>query len=817
MTVGGFSRAVKNRRWRGACHSLGVLRRFKLGGRTEVVLGAGASECLGQELERLGARRALVLATRGRRADAERVSAALGALSAGVLDTAEEHVPIEVAIRARAEAAERRADALVAFGGGSTTGLAKAVALERPLPIVAVPTTYSGSEMTPIWGITEGGVKRTGRDERVRAASVLYDPLLTLELPAAVGVPSAFNALAHSVEALYASDADAEALLFGELGARELAESLPLLAGESSDPKARERALYGACLAGACLARASMGLHHKLCHVLGGSFGLPHARTHAALLPHVARFNLEAAEQARERLGRSLRAADPAAALFALADRTGVRVDLSSLGLPHAALERVVELVIQSPYANPRAVSPALLRELLEDAYHGRRAPSTSWTTMSATLSTTPLAYQSGFASTLSSEALPGALPTAQNSPRRCPYDLYAELLSGTPFTVRRAQNRRVWFYRIRPSLSHSEFLPLGPTPFSFELGAATPNKLRWRPLPLPSAEERIDWLDGLVTLGGWGQPSEVGYAVHLYRANAPMRERCFSNADGDLLILPQHGALSCRTEFGSLEVAPGEVLLLGRGMKLSVAPAEAAARGYVLEVFGRHLELPERGLIGSNGLADERHFLAPVAAFEDRESAGYQQVLKLDGVLHAATQSHSPFDVVAWHGNYAPYKYDLAKFTVMGSVSFDHPDPSILTVLTCPLDDHGRSVADFVIFPGRWDVAEHSFRPPFLHRNSATELNGVIKSLASTDGFDPGCTFLTPLLTAHGVSTRSHEAALEQPDSPRRISDESLWFMFESCLPFRPTRWALETPLLDPTFAELFSGMRKRFDPSRP
>jgi len=288
-----------------------------------------------------------------------------------VLAIAEEHVPLEIAERGRAEAARHRADALVPVGGGSTIGLAKAIALEHPMPILALPATYSGSEMTPIWGLTQGGVKRTGRDERVRAACVLYDPVLSRHLPAAVAVPSAFNALAHAVEALYAPDADAEALGWAEEAARELVQGLPALAAGSDDLAARERVLHGACLSGACLGRASMALHHKLCHVLGGSFGLPHAETHAALLPYVARFNLEASPGARERLGRALGTHDPVAALFDLARSAGVALGLAHLGLHRSALDRVVELATAAPYPNPRAVTPEALRGLLEEAYRG--------------------------------------------------------------------------------------------------------------------------------------------------------------------------------------------------------------------------------------------------------------------------------------------------------------------------------------------------------------------------------------------------------------------------------------------------------------
>jgi homogentisate 1,2-dioxygenase len=793
-----------------------VLRHLYFSGNpTRVVLGAGASRQLDAELARLGVRRALVISTTGRRANAMSLAAALGTRSLGVLDLAREHVPLEIVHEARAETARRGADALVAFGGGSTIGLAKAIALEHALPIVSLPTTFSGSEMTTIWGITEASVKRTGRDERLRAAAVLYDPELSLFVPPAVAINSAFNALAHTVEALYAADADAETLLLAELGARALVESLPALANASASTDLRERAFYGSCLAGACLGRASMGLHHKLCHVLGGSFGLPHAPTHAALLPHVADFNLAVAAEAQKRLGRALSAANPAAALFDLAERVGVPLDLASLGLPREALDRVVELTLASPYQNPREVTAEVLSQLLDRAHRGKRATSASVVQSLPPIET--YAYQPGFGSTLESEALPGALPRSQNSPQRCPYGLYPELLSGTPFTVRRAQNRRSWLYKIRPSLTHGDFIPLGARRFCHDFLESAPNKLRWRPLALPGADQRVDWLDGTVTLGGWGQPGELGYAIHLYAANAPMQERCFIDADGDLLLVPQHGTLDCRTEFGRISVAPGEVLLLGRGMKISIAPETGGARGYALEVFGRSLELPERGLIGSNGLAEARHFLAPVAWFEDKDSSGYEVVTKFDGALYAATQTHSPFDVVAWHGNYAPYKYDLAMFNALGTVTFDHPDPSLFTVLTSPYDDHGRSIADFVVFPPRWQVAEHSFRPPFHHRNAATELNGILRNSDSSQGFEPGCAFLTPLLTAHGISTKGYEAELERPEAPARIPEDSLWFMFESSLPFRLTSWALQTPLLDRSFAELFTGVKKRFDPRKP
>jgi len=378
-----------------------------------------------------------------------------------------------------------------------------------------------------------------------------------------------------------------------------------------------------------------------------------------------------------------------------------------------------------------------------------------------------------------------------------------------------------VWMYRVRPSFSHGPLLPLPAAHFCAPLGDVDPNRTRWKPLPIPGAAESVDFLDGLVTLGGAGDGIVgPGWAVHLYAANSDMADRSFSNADGDMLIVPQQGTLECRTELGWLRVPPGSVAIIPRAIKFAIGLPERGARGWVLEVFGRRLRLPERGPIGSNGLADARHFLAPVASYEDRTCpAAHQIVTKLGGKLHAATQEHSPFDVVAWHGNHAPFVYDLSLFNAMGTVTWDHPDPSILTVLTAPLDEHGRAIADFVVFPGRWEVSEHSFRPPFMHRNAASEINMVVRSPGVHAGYEPGCTFVSPLLTPHGVSTQSYDDQLDGPPNqpPKRIPDESLWVMFESALPFRSTAWAAQTPLVDGKFHELFDNMRYRFDPKRP
>jgi homogentisate 1,2-dioxygenase len=376
--------------------------------------------------------------------------------------------------------------------------------------------------------------------------------------------------------------------------------------------------------------------------------------------------------------------------------------------------------------------------------------------------------------------------------------------------------------YRIRPSFSHGLFRPLPGGRFTSDFGEVEPNRTRWAPLPLPVAPDRVDFLDGLATLGGDGTSRGPGYAVSVYAANADMVDRAFSTADGDLLVVPQEGTLDVRTELGFLRVRPGSILVIPRAIKFAIGVPDGAARGWLLEVQGPRLRLPERGLIGSNGLADARHFLAPVASYEDRVcAAGFEIIHKLGGRLYAATQLHSPFDVVAWHGAHVPLSYDLLLFNAMGSVTFDHVDPSIHTVLTAPLDDQGRAIVDFVAFRGRWDVAEHSFRPPFMHRNAATEVNGVVHATSVDSGYAPGSTFISPLLTSHGITTSGYDGEIEAPDDqhegPRRLSDATLWIMFESAMPFRLTSWARTTPLVDAGFLRLFEGMKNRFDPKKP
>jgi len=327
--------------------------------------------------------------------------------------------------------------------------------------------------------------------------------------------------------------------------------------------------------------------------------------------------------------------------------------------------------------------------------------------------------YLSGFGNEQVSEALKGVLPEGQNSPQKPPRGLYAEQISGTPFTAPRALNRRTWLYRIRPSALHPAFRRidnrlLRSAPFG-EV-EAPPNRLRWDPLPMPTTTQ--DFVEGLTTIAGNGDTSgRIGVGVHIYRATAPMRNRVFYDADGELLIVPQQGRIELMTELGVIEAAPGEIAVVPRGVKFRVELPDGKARGYVCENYGALFRLPELGPIGANGLANPRDFLAPTAWFEDRDEK-IEVIAKFEGNLWATTFDHSPLDVVAWHGNYVPYKYDLARFNTIGTVSYDHPDPSIFTVLTAPTDTPGTANCDFVIFPPRWMVAEHTFRPPWFHRN---------------------------------------------------------------------------------------------------
>ncbi len=797
-----------------------MTRRFAMQrGNSRIVFGRGSSSRIEEELATLGAERVLLVSTPGRKKDAEALAAGLGARSAGVMAIAREHVPRATVTEGLKTLASAKADALLAFGGGSAIGLAKALAVESPREtrIIAVPTTYSGSEMTPVFGITDGDDKRVAKDARARPALVIYDPDLLANLPRDTALCSLWNAMAHAVEALWANEPDRGTLLSAEESVRLLWSALSRLSVDSTDQSACELGLEGAFLAGAVFADVGGAVHHKLCHVLGGTLGLAHAATHAVLLPHVVRVNAAAAPEAMSAIARAIGAIDPVAAFARLSQATAPR-GLAALGMKKDGIAAVVDVMMKSPAFSPRAIDHATLTSLLSDALEPAARPEAPRVRAPA-----DIGEQRGFGGTHDSEALPGALPTKQNTPHPAPYGLLPECVNGTPFTVKSAENARTFMYRVRASFSHGKFQPLPHARFACALGKVEHSRTRWRPLPMPDASSRTDFLDGLVTLGGAGDPvCGPGYALHLYAANADMADRSFSNSDGDMLIVPQTGRIDVRTELGWLSATPGTILVIPRAIKFTVGLPEGQARGWMLEVFGPRIRLPERGPIGSNGLADARHFRAPVASYEDRECpGGFDIVTKLGGDLSVATQHHSPFDVVAWHGTLVPYAYDLSLFNAMGSVTWDHVDPSVLTVLTAPLDDKGRAVCDFVAFTGRWMAMDHSFRPPYMHRNAASEINCVVSVKSVDGGYEPGVTFLSPLLTAHGVATHSYDRELDRPvdpnEKPFRVPDESLWVMFESALPFRTSTWAATTPLVDEAFLDQFEGMKKRFDPTKP
>ena len=429
------------------------------------------------------------------------------------------------------------------------------------------------------------------------------------------------------------------------------------------------------------------------------------------------------------------------------------------------------------------------------------------------------LQYQSGFGNEFASEALPGALPIGQNSPQKCAYGLYAEQLSGTAFTAPRGVNRRAWLYRICPSAKHQPFKRIdnGGLASDFDAAPTPPNQLRWDPLPLPG--KPTDFVDGLVTMAGNGSPQQQsGVGIHIYVANRSMTERFFYNADGELLIVPQQGRLRFITEFGLIDVEPQEIVVIPRGVRFQVQLLGDAARGYVCENFGANFRLPDLGPIGSNCLANPRDFLTPSAWYEDRAGA-FELVAKFMGNLWRAEIDHSPVDVVAWHGNGAPYKYDLRRFNPVGSISFDHPDPSIFTVLQSQSDTPGVANVDFVIFPPRILVMENTFRPPWFHRNIASEFMGLIHGVydAKAEGFKPGGASLHNCMTGHGPDAQTFEKASNADLSqPHRITD-TMAFMFETRCVIRPTDYALQSPQLQPDYYQCWQGLKKHFNPQQP
>jgi homogentisate 1,2-dioxygenase len=403
--------------------------------------------------------------------------------------------------------------------------------------------------------------------------------------------------------------------------------------------------------------------------------------------------------------------------------------------------------------------------------------------------------YFPGFGNHVSTEAVPGALPVGRNSPQKPAFGLYAEQLSGTAFTAPRHENRRTWLYRLRPSAEHPPFKRYEGAkrfaPGTVDTPLA-PNRLRWNPVETPAPG--TDLIDGMTTMLANRDPADLeGVAVHVYAANADMETRVFFDADGELLFIPQSGRLTLLTELGKIDIAPGQVALVPRGVRFRALLPDGEARGYVAENHGALFRLPDLGPIGANGLANARDFETPAAWFEDRDEA-FEVIQKHLGSLWTTTLDHSPLDVVAWHGNLAPWRYDLARFNTMNSVSFDHPDPSIFTVLTSPSDVPGRANADFVIFPPRWMVAEDTFRPPWFHRNIMSEAMGLITGAydAKAEGFAPGGLSLHNLMAGHGPDVTSWQGASNAELKPHKITG-TMAFMVETCWPYKPTRYALD------------------------
>ena len=940
---------------------------------------------------------------------AERVAALLAPLQVDLYQGARRHVPEEVVAEAARALTASGANVIVALGGGSAVGLGKALRLTHEMPFIAIPTTYSGSEQTSLYGTTRDGNKTTGRDGKVRPQHVVYDASLLADTPRGLTVTSLLNALAHPLSALSAGELD-DAQRERALHALELVYGcVEALVAEPDYRRGRERAQRGAALAAQSL-EGKLGPHHALAHRLGGAFDLDHSALHSILLPHsVHRLRAEAPDVLAA-VETRLRTTDLEARLFDLLVRAGVPTSLRGLGVELARFEawlgttaepertllrsafhgrrpshsvrledwgldepvslrgpalgaarrvvvavhgrgatadsvlgRVLELVGSDPdvavvapqatdnswysaaYSAPRAelgeglaraldqttrVLARVLREApaervvlfgfsqgaclalelflargarlealvaLSGAFIGppaelpALAPGLAGTRVllgaaaadphleAGAVERTARAFESagcnvtlamapgtthtlhlvqrllarellrgeapppasfGFGNEHASEALPGAVPVGQNTPRRAPYGLHAELVSGTAFTAARAHNTRTWLYRMRPACVQGEFEPLShPTLASdFESEPPLVNLAGFAPLPLPTAA--ADFVDGLATLGGAGSARlRRGYAVHLYAANRTMEDRAFCNADGDLLLLPQLGALTLLTELGPLRAAPGEIVIVPRGLRFTVALEGPAARGYVAEVFGRRFTLPERGPLGSNGLADARHFRAPSANAEDRLAPGYRVTTKLGGALYEARQDWSPYDVVGWHGNHVPYVYDLSLFTPAGYTRIDHPDPSVHTVVSAPLDEQGSNTLDLVVFPPRWDPTEHTFRLPYFHRNVTTEINGIVREVTSERSmFAPGSTFITPSFTPHGPVAagvdRHIEQAPELGDRPHRYSDSALWFQFETTLPFSLTAWARSAAIRQPDWRAEWGVYRSRFTP---
>ena len=425
--------------------------------------------------------------------------------------------------------------------------------------------------------------------------------------------------------------------------------------------------------------------------------------------------------------------------------------------------------------------------------------------------------YMPGFGNDFETESLPGVLPQGRNSPQKCAYGLYAEQLSGSPFTAPRGTNERSWLYRIRPSVCHTHRFtsiehPLWRSAPANHDAVLSLQQMRWGPTPIP--EEATNFIQGIRSITTAGDVmTQTGMASHVYVANADMQDDYFFNADGEMLLVPQLGVITVFTELGKITVAPGEICLIPRGVTFKVTLPDGVARGYICENYGAKLTLPDRGPIGANCLANPRDFKTPVACYEDKETACTVSI-KWCGQFYKTEVGHSPLDVVAWHGNYAPYKYDLATFSPVGALMFDHPDPSIFTVLTAPSDEAGTANIDFVIFPPRWLVAENTFRPPWYHRNIMSEFMGLVHGQydAKEEGFVPGGMSLHNMMLPHGPDTAGFEKASNADLAPQKL-ENTLAFMFETRYPQHMTKFAAELNTVQDDYIDCWAGLQRRFD----
>jgi len=953
----------------------------------------------------LGGSRVLVITGPSQRF-VDRVRVALDRFEVEVFAEARRHVPGELVARAKAALAASGADIVVSVGGGAATGLGKALRLEHDVRFIAVPTTYSGSEYTTLFGMTEGGRKRTGRDPKVRPDVVLRDASLTRDMPLGLTVSSLLNALAHPLATLETDHTGPTPAV--EQAVSRLIDALEVLLVEPTSLEARELAFAATELGARAIESGIPGTHHALVHALGGALDLEHSLLHSLLLPHSVGALRRNQHPALLELEHAVDLVDLEGSLFDYLVRASLptalaelSVDVERLGAIGAGLapesqpllrdafhgrrpsararreawglDEVVSLAgpelsqarrvvfcihgrgsnadaalgaarqivgddpgialvaPQAPqgrwyagrhYEDRNSLEPALthaldtlkaaVRRVLDvvpaervgifgfsqgaclalelsvelgvrfgaivalsgarigGASEQKRAPKSLAGTpvllgksagdpWLAAGELEPVALEltaagchvtvevvpgeahgihlphrllarpllkgdrsapavtglvgGGFGAFHESEDLPGALPQHQNSPAVVPYGLVAEQVNATGFTAARGDNSRSWLYRVRPAAQQAAYAPLEhPTLSSdFEERAPEVNLAGYAPIAWPDTP--TDFVDGLATVGGAGSAQlRRGFALHVYAANRSMEQRAFSTTDGSLLVVPESGALTLLTELGVLVVAPGSIALIPRGLRFSVLLKGEQARGYVAEVFGRGFRLPERGPLGANGLTEARHFRAPTAWHEDRLSPGFSILTKFGGRLYRASQDYSPFDVAAWHGNYAPYVYDLSSFSPVSNVRFDHADPSVYTVLSAALDEPGANNLDFVVFVPRWDPTEHTFRPPYFHRNATTEFNGII----TTPGrgiFQPGSYFLTPPLVPHGIVAKNlpHSLARIEPE-PQKPVQSSLWFQFETTLPVSLTRWAASAPNRLDSWRGIWGGYRSRF-----